>query len=230
MAVDSPQLKLDPYQSQVPLVQIPQQDLQPGGPLPVQAGYMGKAGGIASIVDQGFRGFLRGQQVAEQRKAKQADYAIDLSQKNEQSAWSTYQDALRTGQAKAGDEKDPAYQAYIQAHHATSQTMEKVAIPEKPKKGQQGQKKKTDDDSKPKSFGDKLKDFMSANPHFIPQALITARVPNRPVMTADTEQTKNTLQSQGNELQLQGQQIEQNKLKQQQAAQEEQRATAIAHR
>ena len=78
--------------------------------------------------------------MAEQRKAKQADYAIDLSQKNEQSAWSTYQDALRTGQAKAGDVKDPAYQAYIQAHHATSQTMEKVAIPREAEEGTEGAK------------------------------------------------------------------------------------------
>ena len=213
---DTPQLKLDPYQSNVPLVQIPQQDLQPGGPLPVQAGYMGKAGSAASIGDQILKGFLRGRNVAEQKKQQQAGYAIDLSQKNEQNAWSTYQDALRTGQAKAGDEKDPAYQAYLQAHHATSQTMEKVAIPEDKPKGQKGQKKKADDDSQPKSFGEKIKDFMQANPHFIPQLAITSRVPNKPVMTADTEQTKNTLQSQGNELQLQGQQIEQNKLKQKQ--------------
>ena len=92
----------------------------------------------------------------------------DLSQKNEQSAWSTYQDQLYVqGRRKLATEKDPAYQAYIQAHHATSQTMEKVAIPEKPKKDSRGKKRRPMSDSKPKSFGDKLKDFMSANPHFI---------------------------------------------------------------
>ena len=182
--------------------------------------------GAANIADNVIKGFLRGHEVREQKKSQQASYAIDLSQKNEQSAWSTYQDALRTGQAKQGDANDPAYQAYIKAHHATSQTMEKVAIPEEKPKGQKGQNKKTDDDSQPKSFGEKIKDFMQANPHFIPQLAIASRIPNKPVMTADTEQTKNTLQEQGNQLTLQGQQIEQNKLKQQQAAQEEQRATA----
>jgi hypothetical protein len=216
MAVDTPQLRLDPYQSQVPLVQIPQQDLQPGQPLPQQAGYMGKAGSAASIADNVLKGFMRGRQVAEQKKAQQAGYAIDLSQKNETNAWNTYQDALRTGQAKQGDENDPAYKAYLQAHHATSQTMEKVAIPEEKPKGQKGQKKKADDDNQPKSFGQKLSDFMKANPHFIPQLAITARVPNKPVMTADTEQTKNTLAEQGNQLTLQGQAIESNKVKQKQ--------------
>lgn len=210
------QLKLNPYQSQVPLVQIPQQDLQPGGPLPVQAGYMGKAGSAASIGDQILKGFLRGRNVAEQKKQQQAGYAIDLSQRNETEKWQTYQDALRTGQAKPGDETNQAYKDYLQAHDATSRTMEKVAIPKDKPKGQNGQKKKADDDNQPKSFGQKLKDFMEANPHFIPQLAITSRVPNKPVMTADTEQAKNTLTSQGQQIELQGQAIEQGKLKQQQ--------------
>lgn len=226
MSVDTPQLKLDPYQSQVPMLNLPQQDLQPGGPLPHEAGFMGKTGSVASVLDQGVKGFLRGRQAAEQKKAQQANYAIDLSQKNEQNAWSTYQDALRTGQAKPGDEKDPAYQAYIQAHHTTSQTMEKVAIPEDKPKGQKGAKKK-DDDNKPKSFGEKLSAFMSTNPHVIPQALIAARVPNKPVMTAQTEEQKNTLASQGKELTLQDQQIDANKVKQAQAVQQQKDQEAL---
>lgn len=225
MPIDT-SLKLDPYKSQVPLIQIPQQDLQPGQPLPVQAGYMGKAGAIGSLTDNVVKGYLRGRNIAEQKKHEQANYAIDLSQKNEQNAWQTYQDALRTGKAKPGDENDAAYKAYLQAHHATSQTMEKVMIPEDKPKGQKGQKKKADDDNQPKSFGEKLKDFMQANPHFIPQLAITARVPNKPVMSAETEETKNTLTSQGQQIQLQGQAIDQNKLKQQQEVANEQRAQA----
>lgn len=226
MAVNTPQLALDPYQSQVPIVQIPQQDLEPKGPLPTQAGYVGKTGAAASVGDNIFEGFLRGHQILAQKKAQAANYAVDLAGKNEQSAWQTYQDSLRTGQAKPGDEKDPAYQAYLQAHHATSQTMEKVAIPDEKPKGQKGQKKKADDDSKPKSFGDKLQDFMQANPHIIPQLAITARQPNKPVMSAETQETQQKLAAGANQLQIQGQTIKGNEqaLKENQETQQRQTA------
>lgn len=226
MPVDSPSLKLDPYQSQVPTVQIPPQDLQPGGPLPTQAGYMGKVGSGFAVGDNIFKGFMRGHELLAQKKSQAANYAVDLSQKNEQSAWQTYQDSLRTGQAKPGDEKDPAYQAYLQAHHATSQTMEKVAIPDEKPKGQKGAKKKADDDNKPKSFGEKLQDFMQANPHIIPQLAITARQPNKPVMSAETQKTQQELASGANQLTLQGQTIDSNSRKQKEDTENQQRATA----
>jgi hypothetical protein len=167
---------------------------------------MGKTGAIADIANEGIRGFMRGREIKEQRKAAQANYAIDLSNKNEQSAWQTYQDSLRTGQAKAGDVNDPAYQAYLKAHQATSETMSKVAIPEekpkdKKKKDQQG-KDKQEGPLQPRSLADGIKEFMAANPHLIPQALIAARTPNKPVMTAETEETKNKLAGQAQDLKI----------------------------
>jgi hypothetical protein len=228
MPVDNGNLRLDPYQSQVPLVQIPREDIAPGGPLPVSAGYMGKAGGVAEIVNEGFRGFLRGREIKEQRKTAQANQAIDMSNKQEQHAWESYQDALRTGLSKPGDEKDTNYQAYLKAHQTTSETMEKVAIPEEKPKGQKkkdGGKDKQEGPLQPKSLMDGIKQFAEANPHLIPQALIAARTPNKPMMSADTEQTKNKLTQQSQDIQMGQQTIASNEVKMKEQTEQLQRAT-----
>lgn len=214
--VDTPQLKFDPYTPQVPVLQIPQQDMQPGGPLPLQAGFMGKTGGVAEVGDQILKGFMRGRQEAAVKKAQVAQNSINISQQNEQGAWKTYQDSLRTGQSKPGDANDPAYQAYMKAHQGTTEVMEKYAIPEEKPKGQ----KKKDQQQKPKDgeqpqqpqgVAHKFAEFLKANPHVIPQLAIATRTPNKPVMEAETQETQNKLTMQAQSIESNKQAIQEQK-------------------
>ena len=196
MAVNAPNIEINPYQSTVPLVQVPAEQMGGGQPTkPLQGNYT-KAGGKMAIGDALMKGFLQGHQVKEQRKYAQAQTELNVGQAMEQTAWKNYQDALVSG--KSPEETKALYESYTGIYDKNTQNMQKYAVPEKKSKGGQqatgetkgeGGKKGKDDTQKPMSFGDRVKDFFAANPHLVPQlAVLTRKMgKNKPGPTPDTQ-------------------------------------------
>lgn len=193
MAVDADRLKIDPYTSTVPLVQVPPQQAEaesrPAGPLPGNFGKKG-TGGLA-IGDAIIKGFMQGHQAKEKKQYDIATASINARQGAEQSAWKNYQDGIISG--KTPEETKALYDAYTQAHHDTTETMAKYTIPEKPAKTPKGQpkdKKKDGEPNIPQGFGAKLKDFLAANPHIVPQMALLSRNPNPPGLSPENKQAQ----------------------------------------
>jgi uncharacterized protein YbdZ (MbtH family) len=171
MAVESPQISIDSYKSTVPLVQIPQQDLQ--GP-PQQGGIYSKAGGIATIADGAMKGLLRGLQLKEEKKYKTAEAVMNAQDAAIGDAKKQYQDALMT-KGKDDAETQAKWGAYTKTVNDAASARQAFAVPEKTPKQPKGAKKaKTAADGAPAAggFGDGLKQFFAQNPHIVPELAI----------------------------------------------------------
>lgn len=207
MAVETTPIKIDPYTSTVPLLQIPREELQKNPEPP--ANYMGKAGGIAEIGNSILKGTLRGLQDKEARKYATATATINALDKTTESSYQQYQEALATGKDKAAT--DAAYQVYLKQFNDSKAAKAQFVIPQKPAKGADKSKKK--DGQQPQAgggFGAGIKQFFERNPHVIPELALATMMPKPPGASTETTETKNRLQEQQNTLTTQGQQIKQN--------------------
>lgn len=169
--VETPQISIDPYRSQVPLVQIPQQDLQ--GP-PQQGGIYSKAGGIATIADGAMKGLLRGLQLKEQKKYETATAVMNAQDAAIGDAKKQYQDALIT-KGKDDPETQAKWNAYTDVVNKSAEARQAFAVPEKtPKQGKGQKKSKTAADGAPAAggFAAGLKQFFEQNPHIVPELAI----------------------------------------------------------
>lgn len=194
-------ITVNPYTSTVPMVSIPPDVMQTQPAQPLQGEFGKKGTGALAIGDALVKGFMQGHAYKEIRKQEQAEAQINVAQTSEKSAWQAYQDAIAQGKADPKNADDHYYQAYIKAHQATSDTMAKYTIPEKPTKqnnrgGQQTKKKEKAEgqESQPQTFGQRLKDFFEANPHIVPQFAIATRMPLPPGIAPETQANQIDLQ------------------------------------
>lgn len=199
--------------STVPLVQIPPQDLQRGQPLPTSAGYMGKAGSIASIGDSLAHGLLKGLAVKEQRKAATAQVTIDALDKANTAAFGNYQQVAAEKGVDSTEGK-AAYDAYLAQFNQAKEQKAKFLIPDEKAKKKPNDKKQT----AAEKFGGGLKQFFERNPHIIPEISLMAMQPQKPGLTTDTQKTQNQLTEQKQGIELNQQNLEANKRR---AAQDE---------
>lgn len=180
MAVETPQIKIDPYTSTVPLVQVPQQDYEQ--PQQAPRVYSRKAG-IAELGDDVFRGLMRGLEVKEQRKHEQAQATVNALDKRTQDAYNNYQTALATGKK---EQADAAYGVYLNSFNAAKQAKAQFVIPEKRSHHKGGQKKKDEEGVSTGGFGAGLKQFFERNPHIIPEISLLAMQPKPPGPSVQT--------------------------------------------
>ena len=180
MSVQTPQIKIDPYTSTVPLVQVPQQDYEQ--PQQAPRVYSRKAG-IAELGDDVFRGLMRGLEVKEQRKHEQAQATVNALDKRTQDAYNNYQTALATGKK---DQADAAYGVYLNSFNAAKQAKAQFVIPEKRSHHKGGQKKKDEEGVSTGGFGAGLKQFFERNPHIIPEISLLAMQPKPPGPSVQT--------------------------------------------
>jgi len=183
MAVDptNTQIKIDPYTSTVPLVQIPPEQIgggQPAGPLPGQFGRKGT--GTLAIGDAIVKGLLQGHEQKEKRKYAQAQATISAADSAQEAAYQKYQDALTTAGGKVDDPNaKAAYDAYLGVFSQAKQAKAAFVMPEKPAKGQAGQQKKGAKGEAKAGFNN-IKEFFEANPHIVPQMALLAMQPKGP--------------------------------------------------
>lgn len=176
MAVDNPQVKFDPYQSNVPLVQLPQELTQPSHPDPGQFGRKGT--GALDMGDKLVKGFLQGHEYLAKKKYAQATATIAAADKATEDAYNQYQDSLSSG-------KDPAlqqasYQQYIKTFQDAKAAKAQFILPQKPEKGKKGEKPQEGQPQGGGGFGAGIKDFLSANPHIVPQIALATMQPKPP--------------------------------------------------
>lgn len=194
MAVDAGQIKIDPYTSTVPVVQVPPSEIdaqtRPAGPLPGQFGKKGT--GALAIGDSLLKGFMQGHAMLAEKKAKQANATITALDNNVSSAYQQYQDSLASGGDKTAT--DAAYANYLDQFNKSKEAKAKFVIPEK--KGKGGSSSSTGgatggkkDDKKGGAFGG-IKDFMEANPHIIPQIALMTMQPKPPGLNRETRQAE----------------------------------------
>lgn len=208
MAVETPQIKVDPYTSTVPLIQIPREELQKNPEPP--ANYMGKAGGIAEIGNSILKGTLRGLQQKEQRKYATAEATINALDKTTESSYQQYQEALATGKDKAAT--DAAYQVYIKQFNDSKAAKAQFVIPQKPAKGVKAKDTPQGASGVGSGFGAGIKQFFERNPHVIPELALATMMPKPQGASVETTETKNRLQEQQNTLTSQTQGIERGKM------------------
>ena len=176
MAINTPELKIDPYTSTVPLVQIPPDQIsgmtRPDAPLQGQFGRKGT--GALAIGDAIVKGLIQGHELKAQKKAEQAKATIAAADTATEAAYQKYQDALSTAGGNVNDTNaKAAYDAYMGVFNQSKQAKAKFIIPEKPQKGQSSQQKKGVKGEAKAGFNN-IKDFFEANPHLVPQiALMT---------------------------------------------------------
>lgn len=189
MPVNVDPISIDPYKSQVPLLQIPSEDLQRAQPMPEQAGYMGKAGAGLAIGDSLMKGVLKGLQMKEQKKYAQATATINALDTTTNSAYENYQTLLAQGKQ---DEAKAAYDVYLKNFNDAKAAKAQFAIPDK--KAQQGQKGKGKKDDNGVAmaggFGAGLKQFFERNPHVIPELALVAMQPKPPGPSIETIQNQ----------------------------------------
>lgn len=219
MPVDPGQVKFDPYQSTVPLVQIPPQEMDAGSrPAPPLPGQFGKKGtGALAIGDSMVKGFLQGHAMLAEKKYKQATATIAAADRSTEDAYQQYQESLSGG-------KDPvaaqaAYKNYVDTFNKAKEAKAQFVLPEKPAKGQKKDSKgKTQEGGGGGGFGAGIKDFLSANPHIVPQIALMTMQPKPPGQSRE-----------GKEADLRTQALEgQVKLGQTELAGEQQRQKAAA--
>ncbi len=211
MPVNVDQFKVDPYQSTVPLVQIPPDAVsaQTRPDPPLQGNFTRKGTGALAIGDSLLKGFMLGHQQKEAKKQAQATATINAADAASEAAYTQYQDAL----TKAGGKQDDpaaqaAYQAYTTAFQAGKQAKAKFVIPEKTQKGKKAagdtDPVKSPDDKKKKTASagfNNIKDFFEANPHIVPQIALMTMQPKPPGISAQGQEQVQSLESQrlGNE-------------------------------
>ena len=170
MAIDTPKIEINPYQSSVPLVPLtlPEGDTVPKDSNAPPA-FKSSAAGIATIGDSMFRGFLQGHAIKEQRRYGQAMAQYNAGSAALNAARQTYQQAIDSGTAKPNDENDPAFKTYQEQANLILSKLEPLTVPKKPAKGEKKEKGQ--------GFGGKIKDFMEANQHIIPSLAYAAMQP-----------------------------------------------------
>ena len=178
MPVDT-SIRIDPYQSTVPLaplMQMPEQDLQ-SQPAPR---IYSKATGVAEVADATMKGLLKGLQMKEEKKYKTAQAVMQAQDAGISAAKKNYEDLLMTeGAFVNGDPKNPntktqaAYAAWQTAVETAAKQRQAYAIPEKGKKQAGTKTKKTADEGAPVAgFGASLKQYFERNPQIIPELAI----------------------------------------------------------
>ena len=173
MSVEAPQISIDPYKSQVPLVQIPQQDLQ--GP-PQQGAIYSKTGGIATLADGAMKGLLRGLQLKEERKYKTAEATMAAQDASIADANKRYNDAM----VQYGEKDERTIAAWANrtkvitdaANVRKSFTMPIKETGTKSEKKAKGAKDKAEGYPVQGGFMDHLKHIASQNPQILPQIAI----------------------------------------------------------
>lgn len=174
MSVETPQIKIDPYKSEVPMApvmtptQIPVQDSAPANKI------YSRAGGIAEVADMGLKGYLKGLQVKEERKFKEAKATMATQDTAVADAKKRYSDSLVT-YGKDDDRTKAAWTEYGGTVNKAADIYQKFAIPETGTKTPKGQKKsKTAPDGAPAAGGfvGALKQFATRNPHLVPELAI----------------------------------------------------------
>jgi hypothetical protein len=191
VAVDTPQIKIDPYQSTVPTVQIPpqviDQETRPAAPLPGQFGRPGT--GALAIGDSLIKGFLLGHQQLADRKAKQAQATIAAADQSTEAAYQQYQDSISSGKDQATQEA--TYKNYLDTFNKAKETKAKFVLPEKPAKGQKKDAKKDGQQQQGQGgLGASIKDFFGANPHLVPQIALATMQPKPPGLSQDNQVRK----------------------------------------
>lgn len=182
MAVDQPQIKIDPYTSTVPLVQLPVQEMDAGNrPNPPILGQFGKKGtGALAIGDSILKGFLQGHELKEKKKYAQATATIAAADKSSEDAYQQYQEALSSN--KDPQATEAAYKNYTDIFNRSKAAKAQFVLPEKPAKGQKKDKKDGGG-----AFGG-IKEFMAANPHIIPQIALATMQPKPPGASRETKE------------------------------------------
>lgn len=187
MPVETPSISVNPYQSNVPTVQVPQMQIGGQSPAqPLQGQFKGKGTGIMALGDSILKGFIQGHEYKAQKKAAQATATISAANASTDAAFAKYQESLT---AANGNVNDPAakaaYGAYQDVFNKGKQAMAQFAIPdETTKKPAKGAKDKM------KAGFSNIKEFMSANPHVIPQLAIATMQPQPQGMTQQAKQAQ----------------------------------------
>ena len=174
MSVETPQIKIDPYKSEVPMApvvtptQTPVQDSAPASRI------YSRAGGIAEIADMGLKGFLKGLQTKEEKKFKVAQATMASQDAAIKDSDKRYTDALMM-YGKDDERTKAAWSEKTNTVNKAADLYQKYAVPEKTAKTPKGQKKsKTAPDGAPAAggFGANIKQFLSRNPQLIPELAI----------------------------------------------------------
>ena len=197
MAVKNEQLKIDPYTSTVPMVQMPAEaaagpGVQPSGPLQGQFGRKGT--GALAIGDAILKGFMQGHAYREQKQMATAQANINAADAAVGSSYQQYQDVLTKA---GGNQNDPnaqaAYGAYLDAFNKSKAVKAQYAIGDtgesgkgKGSKGAKGEKK---------SAWSNIGDFLKANPHIVPQMALASMQPQAPGLSAQSQTELANLES-----------------------------------
>jgi hypothetical protein len=187
MAVDDTQLKISPYTSTVPLVQVPVDQIDAGTrPAPPLQGQFGKKGtGPLAIGDAIVKGILQGHAYKEAKKNQQAQATIAAADAATEASYQKYQDALSQAGGKVDDPNaKAAYDAYLGVFNQSKQAKAQFVIPEKPQKGQKSQQKQGEKGEKKTGFSS-IKDFFEANPHIVPQIALMSMQPKPQGLSRD---------------------------------------------
>lgn len=156
----------------------------PAQPLQGQFGG-GRGSGKLAIGDSILKGFIQGHEAKAQKKAAQATATISAANAATEAAHQKYQDALvaANGDVNSPDAK-AAYAAYTDVFTKGKQAIAQFVIPD-------------DTQKKPKGAKDKIKgafssigEFMSANPHVVPQLALLSMQPQKPGMTPESKQAQ----------------------------------------
>lgn len=189
MPVERAPIQIDPYTSTVPTVQVPQQEFgntQPAGPLPGFFGGRNKSAGGLALGDSILKGFLQGHEAKAQKKAAQAQATLAAADAATSAAWQKYQDSLTSA---SGNVNDPgakaAYEAYTGVFQKSKEAKAQFVIPEEPKKG--ATKGKDGKDPKKTGLFSNIGEWLSANPHVVPQLALLSMQPNKPGASPDTQ-------------------------------------------
>lgn len=199
MAVQNDPLKISPYTSTVPLVQIPPDAIAGSGVTPnqpLQGQFGAKGTGSMAIGDALLKGFIQGHQRKVQQKYAEAQATIAAADAGSEAAYQKYQDALTQASGNAGDPNaKAAYDAYRTAFDQSKEAKAKFVIPEKPPKGQTAQRNKGEKAEK-KTGWNNFKDFFEANPHIVPQIALMTMQPKPPGLAPEGRQAVQNLESQ----------------------------------
>jgi hypothetical protein len=189
---DPGQVRFDPYQTTVPLVQVPVEQMQQATtPAPPLQGQFGKPGtGALAIGDSIVKGFLQGHQMLQQRKYAQATATIAAADKSANDAYQQYQEALSSGKDPAA--ADAAYKNYQDIFNRAKAAKAQFVLPEKPAKGQGGKGAK----DKLKGIGGGIKEWLAANPHVVPEIALMSMQPKPPGPSQETKATNLEVQRQ----------------------------------
>jgi hypothetical protein len=170
---ETPQISVTPYESKVPLVQMPERDLQTA---PTPGAIYSKGGGIATLADGMMKGMLRGLQMKEEKKYKTAEAVMNAQDARISAADKNYQNLLITKGADS-EETKAAWASKVALVNQAADQREAYAIPKKEtgtksQKKEQGAKDKAAGIPVQGGFGDHFKHFLSRNPQILPQLAI----------------------------------------------------------